>query len=275
MFLRNHIIRPSRSKLVLSTLLLSSFRTMALQSEVVSFTVSDFASKPFIQRALANPNHPQSVLSYFFGVDYRDNAGQYKEELRDGRSIIERMNPIWFGGGPEVDKQCQSFAEVIRQAGTKQLDWNDSVDGLMAQVLLCDQLSRNAFRGTNEAFAYDETAIGIAKTMVDIVFATEPILAGEIYPPYYCFMVLPLMHSESTQIHTDAVNFLEFAKEKSPQLTNFWDSQLKFELEHKSVIDRFGRYPHRNIAKGRMSTPDELEWLADVDNIPLWAKSQS
>lgn len=263
------------SKLALSGILLSPLRVMST-SKMMAFSLPEFASQSFVQHALTTPERYESVLSFYFGVNYDDSDGKYKEELRNGQNLINKMSNLWFGGGPEYNKLCQSFVPVIRKAGTKQLDWIDSVDSLMAKIVLCDQLSRNAFKGTAEAFAYDEMALEMAKQMTTIALSTESSssnLSGEVYPSYYAIIILPFMHSESKQIHMDAVKLIEHAKENSPETNDFWDLQLNFELEHKKVIDRFGRFPHRNKAKGRVSTPEELEWLADTENLPGWAKS--
>jgi uncharacterized protein (DUF924 family) len=82
------------------------------------------------------------------------------------------------------------------------------------------------------------------------------------------------MHSESPPDHEAAMNLIAYANSNTPELKNVWDSLEKFELGHKEVVDKFGRYPHRNKAHGRQSTPEEQAWLADVDNLPGWAKTQ-
>jgi uncharacterized protein (DUF924 family) len=139
--------------------------------------------------------------------------------------------------------------------------------------LLCDQLSRNAFRGTDEAFAYDERAVDVAiELKKSVMNESQCSLEGEFFPPYFIFMSTALMHSERKDLHEDCISFIHFAKKLSPQLNNYWDGQLRFELDHKAVIDRFGRYPHRNKYKGRASTPEEQEYLNDKDNLPGWAK---
>ena len=239
--------------------------------------VSELASKPFIQNALANPNSPHSVLSFFFGVDYNDNSS--KKELRDTTTMHETMWEFWFKAYPGYDALCQPFANVIRKAGKKELhgEWMDTVDGLMAQVILCDQLSRNVFRGTKEAFAFDDHAIEMAEDLIAFVMDKSKIkreIQGECYPSYYCFMGVPLMHSESLEKHNKALQFLSFARDANPQPSRYWDQQLEFAWEHTKVIERFGRYPHRNALYDRISTPEERAWLEDRENLPKWATSQ-
>ena len=109
-----------------------------------------------------------------------------------------------------------------------------------------------------------------AATTTDIVIAE-----GDFYPPYLCFMVTALMHSESLPDHEQlCIPLIDHAKKVSPDgLDQWWDYQREFEEEHLRVIRRFHRYPHRNKFKGRQSTDQELQWLSDTENLPAWAQS--
>ena len=250
--------------------------------------VGEFASKAFVQRALRSPNTPSAVISFFYGVDYYDESLEKSrnaiQELRDG-SCIGPMSSLWYGGGPEYDKLCHPFGSLVRQAGGDELvdePWQSTVDGVIAQLVLCDQLSRNIFRGTSEAFAYDQASLQHSRTLTATILggtlagaAASPTLTGEVYPPFLASTVTALMHSEQVQDHENALSLLDFAQESTPEsLTDFWKQVRSMEEEHKSVVDRFGRYPHRNLAKGRESTAQEEAWLADVENLPGWALSQ-
>jgi uncharacterized protein (DUF924 family) len=200
------------------------------------------------------------------------------------------MTPFWYAGSKEYDALCQNFQEAIRAIGERKFhgedeNWNANLDGKMAQILLCDQLSRNAFRGQDKAFVYDPVALGLARELsqelVDSSAEIEPSkeiilssIPGEMYPPYLQFIVSPLMHSEELSDHELAVNVLDVSLEKvPPHLREHFENTKKFEMDHKKVVDRFGRYPHRNKMMGRDSTKEELEWLAS-DDVPGWAKSQ-
>jgi uncharacterized protein (DUF924 family) len=243
----------------------------------IAMQVSKFAAKDFVKRCMQSPRQPSSVLSFFYGVDCHGTDGQNK--LREG-SCIQPMASLWYLGGPEYDKLCAPFAPVVREAGRGELvgdEWEGTVDGVVAQLVLCDQLSRNAFRGTSEAFEYDETALKHARVLTDKVLdlPQQKPLSGEVCPPYLASIVTALMHSEAKDDHGNAISLLNHAKETtSEELEGWWDGQIKFEIDHKQVIDQFGRYPHRNLAKGRENTKEEEAWLADVDNLPGWAKSQ-
>jgi uncharacterized protein (DUF924 family) len=207
-------------------------------------------------------------------------------------STVEDMMPMWYAGGKEYDGLCQNFSNVIRTASKRELlqqNWHATLDGKMAQIVLCDQLARNAFRGTPDAFAGDEAAMDIARELsqelikVDLAALGEtqegclnlPSFDGIMYPPYLQFIVSPLMHSERKDDHSLALEVLDISLSVAPDnLKPSFQYTKQVELEHKVVIDQFGRYPHRNEKLGRESTPEELKWL-QMSDLPEWAKSQA
>lgn len=165
---------------------------------------------------------------------------------------------FWFG---EIEPRQQwtkdpAFDEVIRQrfgrlhaaAGAGELwSWRHHALGRLAEIIILDQFSRNIFRDDAKAFAWDGQAL---------VLAQEAIGARanyELPPPQRAFLYMPFLHSESILIHERAVAYFS-----EPGL----EYNLDFELRHKAIIERFGRYPHRNILLGRESTAEELEFLA-------------
>lgn len=249
-------------------------------NKVNPMKLSKFSDKQFIQEALRNPWSPISVLSFMFGADYNDPQA-VNAKMHSGRSVMD-MREIWFPGNAAFDKLCQPFSDVVRAAGHGKLtgiDWNHSVDGKMAQLILCDQLSRSAFRGLPEAFEYDERSLVLARILSDNLLRqagnnAEP-LSGTFYPPYLVFLLTALMHSESAKDHEQLSEINDYAATYGPPILLDWFDLMHSGGEaHTRVIDRFGRYPHRNAAKGRINTPEEEAWLADVDNLPGWAKSQ-
>jgi uncharacterized protein (DUF924 family) len=124
--------------------------------------------------------------------------------------------------------------------------WRGTPDGRLAEVIVLDQFSRNLFRDDARAFAADGMAL---------VLAQEAIRAGadrDMPAPRRAFFYMPFMHSESRAIHVQAERLFS-----QPGLEN----NYAFELKHKAIVDRFGRYPHRNRVLGRASTPDELAFL--------------
>jgi uncharacterized protein (DUF924 family) len=247
----------------------------------LALTVPAFASKAYVQHAIATPMRPESVISFFFGVDYPAQ----KQELQKG-TPLQTMNGIWYKSNDDYDQLCQAFVPVIRAAGTNHLSgetWNASIDGKVSQMLLCDQLARNAFRGTDEAFRYDHVAQEISLELSEQLLrkksldstCTGTLLPGDFHPPYVAFLVLPLMHSEALSHHELGLELLDWSLENFPKdLVETFEFQRTFLNEHKAILERFGRYPHRNNKRDRYNTPEETAWLADVENLPGWAKSQ-
>jgi uncharacterized protein (DUF924 family) len=139
------------------------------------------------------------------------------------------------------------FGELLRQAAAGELyAWREDARGRLAEVIVLDQFSRNILRDTVLAFAQDAMAL---------VLAQEAVTAGalmQLPPIQRAFLLLPFMHSESRLIHEQAeALYREYAPPEN----------FEFELRHKAIIDRFGRYPHRNAILGRTSTPEEIEFL--------------
>ena len=247
---------------------------------MASLTVADLATKPFVRKACSTPMKPNSVLSFWFGVDF-ESSEEAKDLMRKGVPFNEMMG-IWYGGGDEYDKLCQSFVPVVRDAGTRKLmqddEWNSSIDGKVSQMLLCDQFSRNCFRGTNEAFEYDPVAVELSLELCSSILTDDPTkkIEGEMFPVYANFLMLPLMHSESLENHDIGIKVADWALNGgvSEDFHVHFANSKEFIGNHREVVERFGRFPHRNKSLGRESTKEELEWLADVDNLPGWAKSQ-
>lgn len=219
-------------------------------------------------------------------MDYEGK--NYVEEMRNG-DCLKRMPPFWYGRNEEYDKLCSRFADAIEAAGKGELEgeeWEETADGEIAQVILCDQLPRNCFRGTPKAFAFDQHAETVVRQIVKPLVAAmeQPAdipslgpsienLKGEFYPPYIAFLITALSHSEQLEDHELCQQLLIRAIETSPpHLHVYFEGEEKSVLEHKNVIERFGRYPHRNKQLGRENTPEEEAWLSNVEELPVWAR---
>ena len=156
---------------------------------------------------------------------------------------------LWFAADKDFDDLVRRrFPGLIQRAAAGELyAWRATAEGRLAEVIVLDQFSRNVYRNTPQAFSQDPVAL---------VLAQEAVASGALNlldPTQRSFLLLPYMHSESRQIHLVAeALYREFAHAMN----------LDFELRHKDIIDRFGRYPHRNEILGRASTPEELEFLA-------------
>jgi uncharacterized protein (DUF924 family) len=155
----------------------------------------------------------------------------------------------WWKVDPELDQLIRSrFSALHVQASQSELyPWRKSPAGRLAEIIVLDQFSRNMFRGSKLAFATDPLALALAQEAV----ATGDDL--KLPMEQRVFVYMPYMHSESRFIHGVAERIF---KENAPE------SNYQFELRHKAIIDRFGRYPHRNETLGRASTVEELEFLA-------------
>lgn len=139
------------------------------------------------------------------------------------------------------------FSEIHEQAITGQLShWRDTPQGRLAEIIIIDQFSRNMFRGSAKSWVNDSMALDLAREAVSS--GDDKKLPKE--QRVFCYM--PFMHSESREAHEEAVVLFK-------QLDN--ENVLKYELLHKEIIDRFGRYPYQNELLGRPSTPEELEYL--------------
>ncbi|CAI1214942.1 DUF924 family protein [Serratia quinivorans] len=155
---------------------------------------------------------------------------------------------LWFKKDDEFDRLLHTrFGQIWQAAAAGELaHWRETIEGRLAEVIVLDQFSRNLFRGTPRSFASDCMAL---------VLAQEAIRSGQceqLSKEQRGFLYLPFMHSESALIHQQALALYT-------ELDN--GDQLEFELRHKAIIDRFGRYPHRNAILGRVSTAEEEEFL--------------
>lgn len=141
------------------------------------------------------------------------------------------------------------FGAVHAAAAAGELEpWRARALGRLAEVIVLDQFSRNMFRDDARSFAYDATALVLAQE------AIRQQAHAEMSAEQRMFLYMPFMHSESAAIHETAVRLFS-----EPGLEN----NLDYEFAHKRIIDRFGRYPHRNAILGRISTPEEIAFLQE------------
>jgi uncharacterized protein (DUF924 family) len=170
---------------------------------------------------------PEHVLSFWFR-----EAGPQK----------------WWTVEPAFDELVRArFLPLLLQAAAGELSaWRASAAGRLAEVIVLDQFSRNVYRGTPQAFAQDPQALALAQEAVSCGALEGLDDLGRT------FLLMPYMHSESRLIHVEAERlFRQFA----PPVNH------EFELRHKAIVDRFGRYPHRNQILGRASTAEEILFL--------------
>ena len=165
----------------------------------------------------------------------------------------ELMPEQWWLKDESLDKSIIiKFATLYQQASQCELfNWRQTAKGRLAEIIILDQFSRNMFRDSPKSFAQDSLALALAQEAVAIG-ADNALTAIE-----RSFLYMPFMHSESLLIHLQACRLYK---------SNGIESNYQFELKHLAIIERFGRYPHRNKLLGRQSTPQEIEFLTQPDS---------
>jgi uncharacterized protein (DUF924 family) len=165
------------------------------------------------------------------------------------RFWFEEIEPrMWWQADAGFDAAIRErFFATLQQATRGELwAWRAEPRGRLAEVIVLDQFSRNIHRNTPLAFAQDPMALALAQEA--IAADADRVLT----PTERTFLYLPFMHSESPRIHDRAVELFR---------ANGLQDNYDFELRHKAIIDRFGRYPHRNAILGRESTVEEIDFL--------------
>jgi uncharacterized protein (DUF924 family) len=164
---------------------------------------------------------------------------------------FETLTPEeWFGGGEALDATIKNKFLSLHQTVAKGrcVDWRTTAQGRLAEIIVLDQFSRNIYRGKKEAFAFDEQALSLAKEALEV--GVEIVLTEAERQ----FLYMPFMHSESKEVQQQSLKlFTKLGNEEA----------LKFARLHKEIIDRFGRYPHRNEQLGRTTTEAEREYLIE------------
>lgn len=187
---------------------------------------------------------PDDVLTFWYGDDDADPLAN---------------TPQWFKKDDAFDETIRRrFADTLEAAVLgEHEDWKATARGRLGYIILLDQFSRNIYRGTPRAFAQDPIALGACR---------EGIAAGDdaglsIVERWFFYM--PLMHAEDRQAQQESVErFAQLAAEaEATPLADAMASAYDYAVAHRDIIERFGRYPHRNSILGRASTPEEAAFL--------------
>jgi uncharacterized protein (DUF924 family) len=198
-------------------------------------------------------NGPNDILDYWFGQGSFDLA-----------RLTERTT-FWFGGdGPAAqaarDGEIREKLEplLLRAARGEFDSWAGTPRRRLALILLFDQVPRNIYRGTAQAFAFDSRALALS-------FEGLQLAADQaLHPLERIFFYLPLEHAESMEAQDAAVRAFErLVADAPPDMRDFLAYTAKYAYRHRDVIAKFGRFPHRNEALRREATAAEIEYLAN------------
>jgi uncharacterized protein (DUF924 family) len=190
---------------------------------------------------------PETIRRYWFGTAFEDASVTAREQA-----------PLWWSKNPGVDSEIRRrFESCVIKAGSGELDhWASNPQDRLALILLTDQFPRSIYRDSAEAFAFDTKALSLARDGVDLG------LDLSLRPLERVFFYLPLEHSESLADQQRSVSlFQKLIDEAGPDHKLTFAEYLDFAVRHRDIISRFGRFPHRNEALGRISTPEELSFL--------------
>lgn len=158
----------------------------------------------------------------------------------------------WYEGGEALDARCRRFEEDWERGVRGDFaQWTVEPRGALALTILLDQFPRNMYRGTARAFATDGKALVIAK------FALSKGFDQVMMPLKRRFLYLPFEHSENLNDQRRCVELFEKMKKDDPL-------GYDYALRHLKVIEKYGRFPHRNKILSRMNTPEEEEYLAQA-----------
>lgn len=182
----------------------------------------------------------------------------FKEKELSAPQIDARLD-VWFGDDPDFDAAIKrEFADDVERASDGELKhWARDPRGRLALILLLDQFRRNIYRGKPEAFEKDKSALKLT-----IQGATAK-MDQELSPVEKLFFYMPLQHSESLKVQKKSCEiYRHLARTVSATYKETFETAAQFAELHADIIEKFGRFPHRNRMLGRENTPEEEEYLA-------------
>jgi uncharacterized protein (DUF924 family) len=179
----------------------------------------------------------EEVLDFWFGREGEPGYGEFRE--------------AWFRKDPEFDRTVRErFQDLHEAAARGDLDaWRDDAHSCLALVILLDQFPRNMFRGDPRSYATDRKAQVIAE------YAVDRALDRELPAFQRMFIYMPFMHSEDLEHQRRSVELFRVLGGDED------GDSSHYAVRHMEIIERFGRFPHRNEVLGRRTTPEEAEFL--------------
>jgi uncharacterized protein (DUF924 family) len=197
-----------------------------------------------------SPSHDawEPVLDFWFGADASDPAA------------VKTKQPLWFKADPAADDEIRRrFHDDWARAARGELEaWTAEPRGALATVILLDQFSRNLERGKAAAFAHDAHALAVATAVIDAG------LDRRLLPVERSFLYLPFEHAEDRASQRRSVELFEgLVRDGGPEWSWLTEDVLHWARLHQEIVERFGRFPHRNRVLGRPTTTDEERYLAE------------
>jgi uncharacterized protein (DUF924 family) len=194
-------------------------------------------------------NEIEQVLEFWFGACGADG------------SLDPVKRPMWFSEGGKHDAEIRKrFRKLHRRAAQGELEqeWRATPQGTIALIVVLDQFSRHIHRGTAAAFAQDLAAQRLASAGVDQG------VDRQLLPIQRAFFYLPFEHAEDLKLQRVGARLLErLSTEVAAGWRKDYISFADYSGHHRDIIERFGRFPHRNRILGRVSTPEEIEFLKE------------
>ena len=192
---------------------------------------------------------PEIVLDFWFGSNPEDAA------------VAKERADLWWGKNKAMDEEIRRRFEtwVILAVSDQCKDWLVNARGRLALILLADQFPRNIYRDTAKAFSCDE------KALTWCIDGLELKLDRQLRPIERVFFYLPLEHAEAMEHQDLSVKlFRELVSDVPETQRATFEEYLDFAIRHRQIIERFGRFPHRNQILGRKATEDELAFLKEA-----------
>src|SRR5215204_2206721 len=183
----------------------------------------------------------EEVLAFWFGREGDEGYGEFRE--------------VWFLKDPDFDREIRDRFEVVyEEAAAGELEaWKEGAQSCLALIVVLDQFPRNMFRGDPRMYATDGLALAVARHAVERAYDRE--LLSDFQR---VFLYLPFEHSERLKDQRFSVELFRRLAEETGQ-----EDLLVYAVQHLKIIERFGRFPHRNEILGRRTTPKEAEFLKE------------
>ncbi len=188
-------------------------------------------------------SEPREVLDFWFGREGEEGYGEYRQ--------------AWFTKDAEFDREVRDrFESVHEEAAAGRLEgWKDEAQSCLALIITLDQFPRNMFRGDPKTHATDADAVAVAQHAVEHAYDRE-------LPSFQrLFVYMPFMHSEGLEDQRFSVELFQGLSAETGS-----EDLLRYATRHMEIVERFGRFPHRNQVLERETTPEEAEFLTEPDS---------